>query len=125
MAAADARSGLPLVYACAGCSPVARLAYDLAQHLDRRGLAEMSCLAGLGAALPKFMKQLDGREAWVIDGCPLECGKAVFARNGRPVEHYVRLDRLGFRKRQPVGASFDMDALVARVVPSRAPEAVG
>ncbi|HAQ85985.1 MAG TPA: zinc-binding protein, partial [Pseudomonas sp.] len=39
---------LPLVYACSGCSNVAQLANTLAVRLDRAGLAEMSCIAGVG-----------------------------------------------------------------------------
>lgn len=39
---------LPLVYACSGCSNVAQLANTIAVRLDRAGLAEMSCIAGVG-----------------------------------------------------------------------------
>ena len=41
-------STLPLVYACSGCSNVAQLANTLAVRLDRSGVAEMSCIAGVG-----------------------------------------------------------------------------
>lgn len=108
-------AGKPLVYACAGCSPVARLAYDLAQELDRCGVAEMSCLAGLGALKPSFVKVLEGREAWVIDGCPIECALGVFTRNGHAAGRHIRLHKLGFKKYQ-VSADLDMDALVNRVL---------
>lgn len=39
---------LPLVYSCSGCSNVAQLANTLAVRLDRAGVAEMSCIAGVG-----------------------------------------------------------------------------
>ena len=38
----------PLVYSCSGCSSAAQLANHVALQLDRRGVAEMSCIAGVG-----------------------------------------------------------------------------
>jgi len=35
----------PVVFACSGCSPAGQLANQLALELDRRDIAEMSCLA--------------------------------------------------------------------------------
>ncbi|MCC6353379.1 MAG: hypothetical protein IT577_05805, partial [Verrucomicrobiae bacterium] len=42
------RSGVPLVYSCSGASSAAQMANHLAIRLDRMGVAEMSCAAGLG-----------------------------------------------------------------------------
>lgn len=47
--AADPR---PLVYSCSGCSSAAQLANHVALQLDRRGVAEMSCIAGVGGDGP-------------------------------------------------------------------------
>ena len=38
----------PLVYSCSGCSSAAQLANHVALRLDRAGVAEMSCIAGVG-----------------------------------------------------------------------------
>jgi uncharacterized metal-binding protein len=38
----------PLVYSCPGCSSAAQMANYIALELDRRGVAEMSCIAGVG-----------------------------------------------------------------------------
>ena len=38
----------PLVYSCSGCSNVAQLANDIAVWMSREGVAEMSCIAGVG-----------------------------------------------------------------------------
>ncbi|WP_317850995.1 MULTISPECIES: putative zinc-binding protein, partial [unclassified Pseudomonas] len=43
-----ASNALPLVYSCSGCSNVAQLANTVALRLDRAGLAEMSCIVGVG-----------------------------------------------------------------------------
>lgn len=39
----------PVVFACSGCSFAGRLAYELAQEMDRLEVAEMSCLAGVAS----------------------------------------------------------------------------
>lgn len=108
--------GKPLIYACAGCSAVARLSYDLAKELDQLGIAEMSCLAGLGAGKRAFTRMLEGRSAWIIDGCPIECGLGVFERNGHTVGRHIRLHELGFKKYQELDQDFDMNRLVQRVL---------
>jgi uncharacterized metal-binding protein len=89
---------LPLIYACAGCSPAGRAAYEVAQTLSAQGDAEMSCLAGVAAELPKFRKQLADREVWVVDGCPLECARHVFRKLGHDVAHHIRLHEHGVKK---------------------------
>jgi uncharacterized metal-binding protein len=89
---------LPLVYACSGCSHAGRVAYDVAQELTRRAVAEMSCLAGVAAELPVFLRLIEGREVWVIDGCPLECAKGVFDKRAIPVDRHIRLREYGVAK---------------------------
>jgi uncharacterized metal-binding protein len=37
-----------VVYACSGCSDAGELANRIARQLTREGVAEMSCLAGIG-----------------------------------------------------------------------------
>ncbi|MCC7418899.1 MAG: putative zinc-binding protein [Planctomycetaceae bacterium] len=98
----------PIVLACAGCSFAGRLAYELAQELDRRGAAEMSCLAGVAADLPCFRKKLEDREVWIIDGCPLECSRAIFERNGRTADRHFRLHDYGIRKKGPMPEGTDL-----------------
>ena len=50
------RKNLPLVYSCSGCSSAAQLANHVALQLDRRGQAEMSCIAGVGGDVPSLLK---------------------------------------------------------------------
>ena len=64
----------PLVYACSGCSNVAQLTNDLAVVLDREGIAEMSCIAGIGGKIKSLVKVAQsGRPVLALDGCPLNC----------------------------------------------------
>ncbi|MDR2187865.1 MAG: putative zinc-binding protein [Azonexus sp.] len=77
------RSKLPLVYSCSGCSSAAQTSNDVALELDRRNLAEMSCIAGVGGDVPKLVKVAkSGRPIIAIDGCALSCVKNTLARHG-------------------------------------------
>ena len=73
----------PLVYSCSGCSSAAQLANHVALQLDRRGVAEMSCIAGVGGDVPHLMKIVrSGRPIIALDGCPLNCVQGCLTRHG-------------------------------------------
>lgn len=97
---------LPLVYSCSGCSSAAQLANHLALRLDRAGLAEMSCIAGVGGDVPALLRVArSGRAIVGIDGCALSCVRQCLQRHGlEPGRHY-NLAALGVKKR--VKADFD------------------
>ena len=92
---------VPIVFACSGCSNAGQLANRLALEFNRRGLAEMSCLAGFAAGKTHFLKKLQAREVWIIDGCPLECSVGVFDQVLQHVDVVIRLHELGVRKNDP------------------------
>ena len=93
-------AALPLVYACSGCSSAAQLTNHVAIQLDRRGVAEMSCIAGVGGDVPHLLKIMrSGRPIIALDGCPLVCTKSTLARHGvSPMRHY-QLQEHGVKKR--------------------------
>ena len=90
----------PLVYSCSGCSSAAQLANHVALQLDRRGVAKMSCIAGVGGDVPKLVRLArSGRPIVALDGCPLVCVKSTLARHGvAPARHY-QLHEYGVKKR--------------------------
>lgn len=92
--------GLPLVYSCSGCSSAAQLANHVAVQMDRGGVAEMSCIAGVGGDVPKLVKLAkSGRPIVALDGCPLVCVQSSLARHGiTPARHYL-LHEYGVKKR--------------------------
>jgi uncharacterized metal-binding protein len=93
-------SHLPLVYACSGCSSAAQLANHVALQLDRRGVAEMSCIAGVGGDVPYLLKiARSGRPIIALDGCPLVCVKSSLARHGLEAERHYQLNQYGVKKR--------------------------
>jgi len=93
-------SRLPLVYSCSGCSNVAQLANDLAVRLDRNGLAEMSCIVGVGGNVASIVnKAKSGRKILALDGCPLQCVAGCLAQHDLHADVHLILSQHGLRKR--------------------------
>ncbi len=91
----------PLVYSCSGCSSAAQLANQVALRLDRRGVAEMSCIAGVGGDVPHLLKiAQSGRPILALDGCPLVCVASTLARHGLTAQRHYQLQQYGVKKRQ-------------------------
>jgi uncharacterized metal-binding protein len=69
-------------------------------RLDREGLAEMSCIAGVGGDVPALVKAArSGRAVVVLDGCPLYCAKHCLVRHHIPISAHVDLSLAGVKKR--------------------------
>ena len=91
----------PLVYSCSGCSSAAQLANHVALRLDRAGVAEMSCIAGVGGDVPHLVKIMrSGRPIIALDGCALVCVKSSLERHGITATRHYQLQQYGVRKRQ-------------------------
>lgn len=121
MSATTAPDALPLVYSCSGCSSAAQFANDLALRLDREGVAQMSCIAGVGGNVPSLVRRAQeaaasGRPILAIDGCVLACTRACLAqRDVKPTVH-LQLAEQGVKKQYH--ADFDpaqFEALYAQV----------
>lgn len=94
------KTSIPLVYSCSGCSSAAQMANHLAVQLDRHGLAEMSCIAGVGGDVPQLVKVArSGRPILAVDGCPLHCVANCLQRHGVVAERHVTLSEFGVRRR--------------------------
>lgn len=119
------RADLPLVYSCSGCSSAAQMANYLAVRLDRRGLAEMSCIAGVGGDVPKLVRiaQSD-RRIVAIDGCALACVRNCLRRHHVAPTDYHLLSDHGVRKRYQT--DFDIneaEVVLAELAATLTPEA--
>lgn len=113
-------SSKPVVYACSGCSDAGELADRVARRLMREGVADMSCLAGVGGQVRHLVAV--AREAGrvvVIDGCPINCARKTLELAGVTRIDHVELHRLGLRKGAcPVteeNVSLGVDAAKARL----------
>lgn len=93
-------NSLPLVYSCSGCSNAAQLANTLAVRMDRQGLAEMSCIAGVGGDVKSIVnKAKSDRPIIVLDGCILHCARNCLRRHGIEPDLHIDLSEYGIRKR--------------------------
>ncbi len=91
----------PLVYSCSGCSSAAQMANYLAIRLDRKGLAEMSCIAGIGGNVKSLVRTAkSGRKLIAIDGCPLACVKACLSNHSLQPDWHIELKGMGVSKKQ-------------------------
>ena len=94
-----AKPCLPLVYACSGCSSAAQMANALAIRLDRAGLAEMSCIAGVGGGVPSLVKTArSGRRMLALDGCVMACVAACLRNAGVEADTHLVLSAFGVKK---------------------------
>lgn len=113
------RMDLPLVYSCSGCSSAAQTANYVALQLDRRGLAEMSCIAGVGGDVPSLLKLArSGRRIVAIDGCALACTRSCLARHAITPDRHLLLQHMGVKKHyhadvDPVQAGQILDDVMA------------
>lgn len=97
-----------LVYACSGCSSAAQMANHFALRLDREGVAEMSCIAGVGGGVPGLVRTAQsGRRILALDGCEMRCVAACLARAGVIADTQLVLSDHGVKKRQH--ADFEPD----------------
>jgi len=80
----------------------------LALLLDRAGLAEMSCIAGVGGGVLGLVNAArSGRPILALDGCVLACANACLNQAGVKPSTHVILNELGVKKR--MHADFDRD----------------
>lgn len=108
---------LPLVYACSGCSSVAQLANACAVRLDRVGMAEMSCISGVGGGVKSLVKLAQsGRPILALDGCALACVAACLSNAGVNADRHLVLNREGAKKRFHADASMEESEQVWQVV---------
>jgi uncharacterized metal-binding protein len=91
---------LAVVYACSGCSSVGALADHVARTLDRKGLAEMASIAGVGARDSQQLSRARSRFPIVaIDGCVQACARRCLERQGITVARSYVLSTYGVAKR--------------------------
>ena len=88
-----------VVYACSGCSDAGEIADRVARQLSRKGVAQMSCLAGIGGRVQSLLARAENAERiLVVDGCPLDCARRTLERAGFNQFDHLELHRLGIRK---------------------------
>lgn len=93
------KKSLPIVYACSGSSDIAQMANNFAVRLNKDGVAQMSCIAGVGGDIPALVSVAkSGRSIVAIDGCPLMCVKNCLSRHGVTPAVHFQLSDFGLKK---------------------------
>ena len=96
----------PIVYSCSGVSSVAQLGNHIALRMNRIGLAEMSCIVGIGGRVePLVRRARSGRPIVGLDGCPLHCVRHCLETVDVTPDVHLTLTEQGIPK-EPNG-SFD------------------
>lgn len=78
----------------------------------------MSCLAGIGAQHPRFLRLLPGRRVLVIDGCRTGCARGIFNQAGlaNHVRWHICLPDFGIGMDEEIIENVDIGALADRVI---------
>ncbi len=87
-----------IVLACSGASDVGQISDLTARKLRDCGILKMSCLALVGAGIEASIENFKTSDLFVIDGCPVDCGKKIMERNGIKDYKYLRLSDIGLEK---------------------------
>ena len=88
-----------IVYSCSGCSDAGEIADLIARRLTREGVAQMSCLAGIGGRVKPLVKKAENAEhILVVDGCPLNCAAHTLKLAGFNKFEHLELHKIGIRK---------------------------
>ncbi len=91
-------SGVRLIYSCSGAADVGELADRAVRALRKEGVAQGSCIAGVGAGLSGYVQSAKGADlAIAVDGCPVACVKKNLEKIG-VVPLAINLAELGFKK---------------------------
>ena len=104
------------------------MANQMALWLDREGMAEMSCIAGVGGGVAGLVQTAQsGRPVLALDGCVLACVSACVAQAGVIAEQHVLLSdqeqardvyrreilprALALQHHEPTGADIDANVV--------------
>jgi uncharacterized metal-binding protein len=87
-----------VILGCSGGSNVGQIANNLMIELEKNGLGNSYCLAGVGAGLSGFVETAKSARTIVIDGCPVACGKKIFENYGITPTQYFVVTEMGIEK---------------------------
>jgi uncharacterized metal-binding protein len=93
-----------LILGCSGGSNVGQIANNAMIELDKSGVGNAYCLAGVGAALSGFIESVKSSRTIVIDGCPVGCAKKAFEKYDLTPSLYFVVTEIGIEKKH----AFDM-----------------
>lgn len=87
-----------LIACCSGASNVGQAANSAMIELDKQGIGNAFCLAGVGAALSGFIESAKSGKMLVIDGCPTGCARKTLEKYGITPTHYFVVTEMDIEK---------------------------
>lgn len=102
-----------LILACSGGSNVGQISNAVMIELDKMGVGNAYCLAGIGSALPGFVETAKVAKTIVIDGCQVGCGKKMLEKHGITPSHYFIVTELGIIDKAHDFSNLDREAEMA------------
>lgn len=87
-----------VVFACSGAADVGELTDLVARKLQKKGKAQMKCLAFVGAGITEMIDSVKGAKILVIDGCTKDCGKITMNKHDISDFTHLRLTEVGYTK---------------------------
>lgn len=89
-----------IIYSCSGCSSAAQMANRIAVDIDRKGIAEMSCIAGIGGSVKALVSKAKSASVIIgIDGCRLHCVRHCLKKEGLSCSMHYDLSDWGVLKK--------------------------
>jgi uncharacterized metal-binding protein len=105
-----------LILACSGGSNVGQIANNAMIELDRKGMGNAFCLAGIGGALSGFIESAKAARTILIDGCPVGCGRKAFEKYGIEPTTYLVVTELGVEKTHDFGKQDEGTKAVSKAI---------
>ncbi len=87
------------IFPCVGAANVGQLSNRIAIELDKQGIGNLMCTAGIGARAPGLMKSAEASDRIIaINGCPVNCASKTLELAGFKVDKHIIISELGIKK---------------------------
>lgn len=87
------------IFPCVGAANVGQLSNKIAIELEKQGIGNLMCTAGIGARAPGLMKSAEASDRIIaIDGCPVNCASKTLEMAGFEVDKHIVISDLGIKK---------------------------
>jgi uncharacterized metal-binding protein len=87
------------IFPCVGAANVGQLSNRIAIELEKQGIGNLMCTAGIGARAPGLIKSAEASDRIIaIDGCPLNCASKTLELAGFKADRQIVISELGIKK---------------------------
>jgi len=92
------------IFPCAGAANIGQLSNRIAIELEKQGIGNLMCTAGIGARAPGLMKSAETSDRIItIDVCPLNCASKTLELAGFKPDRQIVISEFGIKKSKERG----------------------